>query len=247
MILAVSLLAYLMFGMFDPLYFLLLAPGLLLGMWAQWRVSSAFHDGQRYRSPGGMTGADAARAVLRAAGVPDLPIEPVEGVLTDHYDPVHKVLRLSPAVYHGRDLAAVGVAAHEAGHAIQDATRYPLLVVRNAIVPMASIGSNLSWLLILAGIVLMSAGMLLGKWILFFGIGLFGTVVVFQIVNLPVEFDASRRARMVLVNHGLVTQQEDVIVGKVLNAAAMTYVAATLTAILTLVYFLIRSGVLDRR
>lgn len=247
MIFALCLFAYLMFGMFDPLYFLLLAPGLLLGLWAQWRVSSAFHQGQQYRSPGGMTGAEAARAVLRAAGVPDLPIEPVQGVLTDHYDPVHKVLRLSPAVYHGRNLAAIGVAAHEAGHAIQDATRYPLLVVRNAIVPMASIGSNLSWLVIIVGIVLMSAGFLLGKWVLLFGIGLFATVVVFQIVNLPVEFDASRRARITLLNHGLVTEQEDAVVARVLNAAAMTYVAATLTAVLTLIYFLIRSGVLDRR
>jgi Zn-dependent membrane protease YugP len=233
--------------MFDPLYFLLLAPGLILGMWAQYRVSSAFANGQRYRSPHGMTGAQAAREVLRAAGVGELPIEPIEGQLSDHYDPRSKVLRLSPDVYYGQTLSAVGVAAHEAGHAIQDATGYPLLVIRNAIVPMASLGSNLSWIMILGGIMLMYMGLLLGQWVMFVGIGLFAITVIFQLVNLPVEFDASRRARLMLVNHGIISEGEDVVVGKVLNAAAMTYVAATLTAVMTLLYFLIRSGILGGR
>jgi len=240
--------AAMMFGMFDPLYFLLLAPAILLSLWAQWRVSSAFARGKQAPSPGRMTGAEAARLVMRSAGIPDLPIEPIEGTLTDHYDPSHKVLRLSPDVYYGRSLAAVGVAAHEAGHAIQDATRYPLLVVRNAIVPMAAIGSNLSWIVIIVGLALMSAGILLGKWVTLFGIGLFSVVVLFQLVNLPVEFDASRRARAILVNYGIIDERQDQVVARVLNAAAMTYVAATLTAVLTLIYYLIRSGLLsDRR
>jgi hypothetical protein len=229
---------------FDPLWFVLMIPGLLLGMWAQWRVSSAFSEGQRYRSPRGMTGAQAAREVLLAGGAGDLPIEPVEGHLSDHYDPSAKVLRLSRDVYYGQTLSAVGVAAHEAGHAIQDATRYPLLVIRNAIVPMASLGSNLSWILIIVGFIMMSMRILLGHWVVIVGIALFAIVVIFQIVNLPVEFDASRRARLILVNHGIVSAGEDAVVGKVLNAAAMTYVAATLTAVLTLLYFLIRSGLL---
>jgi Zn-dependent membrane protease YugP len=241
------LFAYLMFGFFDPLYLLLLAPGMLLGMWAQWRVSSAFSEGQRYRSPHGMTGAQAAREVLRAAGVAELPIEPIEGQLSDHYDPSAKVLRLSPDVYYGQTLSAVGVAAHEAGHAIQDATGYPLLVLRNAIVPLASLGGNLSWIMIMGGIFLMYMGMILGQWVMLVGIGLFGLTVVFQLVNLPVEFDASRRARLMLVNHAIISEQQDVIVGKVLSAAAMTYVAATLTAVMTLIYFIIRSGILNSR
>jgi uncharacterized protein len=120
---------------FDPLYCLLLAPGLLLALWAQWRTHSAFSQGKEVPAARGLTGAEAAAEVMCSAGVSGVAIEPVEGFLTDHYDPGGKVLRLSPDVYHGRSLSAVGVAAHEAGHAIQDATRYPLLVVRNGLVP----------------------------------------------------------------------------------------------------------------
>lgn len=171
-------------------------------------------------------------------------IEPVEGFLTDHYDPGEKVLRLSPDVYYGQSLSAVGVAAHEAGHAIQDATRYPLLVVRNGPVPMASIGSNLAWVLIMVGFALMAAQSVWGQPVLLSGIGAFSLTVLFQLVNLPVEFDASRRARLMLVDHGIVTGQEDTVVKRVLDAAALTYVAARLTAVLTLLYFLIRAGFL---
>jgi Zn-dependent membrane protease YugP len=232
---------------FDALYFILLAPGILLALWAQFRVRSAFSEGQRYRPSSGLSGAQAAGAVLANAGLGNVPVEPVQGFLSDHYDPTKKVLRLSPDVYYGQTLSAVGVAAHEAGHAIQDATRYPLLWLRNGLVPLASIGSTFSWIIIVVGFILMASEPLLGRWVLIIGIGAFSLTVLFQVVNLPVEFDASRRARILLVENGVVTPQEDVVVRQVLSAAALTYVAATLTAILTLLYFLIRSGLLGGR
>ena len=223
---------------FDPLYFLILAPGILLAMWAQYRVQSAFGRAKQIPAQSGYTGAQAAAALLRSAGVGGVEIQPVEGFLSDHYVPGQRVLRLSPEVYGGRSLAALGVAAHECGHAMQEFTRYPALALRNGLVPLASVGSNLSWIIIMAGFLLHLAGLL------YVGIAFFAVTVVFQLVNLPVEFDASRRARLALVDSGLVTPEEDVTVGKVLNAAALTYVAATITAVLTLLYFLIRSGVL---
>ncbi len=226
---------------FDPLYFLILLPGIILAAWAQIRVQSAYHEGKQVRSRRNLTGAQAAAAVMDGAGVTGVAIEPVQGFLSDHYDPRHKVLRLSPEVYSVRSLAALGIAAHEAGHAVQDATRYPLLVIRNALVPVAGFGSNAAWLILLAGFLMGSFELVLT------GLITFSAVVLFQLVNLPVEFDASRRARAMLVNYGLVDEDEDHTVKKVLGAAALTYVAATLTAILTLVYFLIRSGVLGGR
>ena len=238
-----------MFYWFDPLYFILLAPGILLAAWAQWRTHSAFAEGKRYRSPGGLTGAEAAARVLANAGVHHVGIEPVQGVLTDHYDPRDKVLRLSPEVFGGRTLSALGVAAHEAGHAIQDAARYAPLAIRNGLVPLANIGSNLAWIIIMVGFVMMnfSRDPTFGKYVVMLGCGAFSLTVLFQLVNLPVEFDASRRARAMLLNYGIISAEEDRIVGRVLNAAAMTYVAATLTAILTLLYFLIRAGLLGGR
>ena len=226
---------------FDPVYFLFLAPGILLALWAQLRVQSAYQEASRVPARSGLTGAQAADALLRRAGVPGVGIEPVEGFMSDHYVPGQKVLRLSPAVYAGRSLAAVGIAAHESGHAIQDARRYPLLVLRSALVPVANVGSSLSWIIIMVGFALASLA-----WIKV-GILAFSTTVVFQLVNLPVEFDASRRARLALVQGGLVTPEEDVEVKRVLDAAALTYVAATLTSILTLLYFLFRSGLLGGR
>ena len=168
-------------------------------------------------------------------------IEPAQGFLSDHYVPGRKLLRLSPDVYDGRSLAAVGVAAHECGHAMQDARHYPLLVVRNFLVPVASLGSNLAWIILLAGFLL--------SWmqLVYVGIIVFSTTVAFQLVNLPVEYDASRRARAALVDAGLVSYEEDGHIKKVLGAAALTYVAATLTSVLTLLYFLFRSGLLGGR
>jgi Zn-dependent membrane protease YugP len=165
-------------------------------------------------------------------------IEQVPGHLSDHYDPRHKVLRLSPEVYNSRSLAAVGIAAHEAGHALQDARNYAPLVVRNAVVPIANIGSS-------AGIWMFIIGMFLTlKPLMLAGLVLFGAVVFFQVVNLPVEFNASARAKYQLVELGIVPPREMVYVNKVLNAAALTYVAATLQSVMTLLYFLLRSGLL---
>jgi Zn-dependent membrane protease YugP len=227
-----------MFVGIDPLYYLLLAPGLLLAAWAQYRVQSAFHQGSQIPARSGVSGAQAAAEVMQTEGVHGVAIEPVAGALTDHYDPSHKVLRLSEPVYDGRSLAALGVAAHEAGHAIQDAHRYAPLVVRNLMVPAASFGSSAAWIIFFVGIIFHMAHLMI------VGMALFSAVVLFQLVNLPVEFDASRRARVALQMSGLVSPEEDATVGRVLNAAALTYVAATLTSILTLLYFVIRSGLL---
>ena len=226
---------------FDPLYLLLMLPGMAVAGWAQARIASAYREGSRYRVSSGVTGAKAAAVIMRSSGVDNVPIEPVAGQLTDHYDPSKKILRLSADNYQDSSLAAVGVAAHEAGHAIQDASHYPLLVVRNLIVPLAGIGSNVSFTALLAGLIFQSMTLV---WV---GILLFTTVVVFQLVNLPVEFDASRRAREQLKLTGLITPDEDQVVGKVLGAAAMTYVAATLTSILQLLFFVIRARGFRRR
>ncbi len=217
--------------MFDPMYWLFLGPAMLLALWAQFRVKSAYAQLSRVPVSSGLTGAQAAARVLRDAGCENVGIEMVQGMLSDHYDPRTKVLRLSPQVHSGRSIASVGIACHEAGHALQDAQGYGPLALRNAIVPVASLGSGLSWILIIAGLFLAMTGLI---WA---GIGLFSAVVIFQIINLPVEFDASRRARVELVRSGVATQAEDAAVGKVLNAAALTYVAATLTAVMQLLYF----------
>lgn len=227
-----------MFFGIDPLYMLLIAPGMLLALWAQAKVQSAFHEGSQIPANSGISGAEAAMYVMRSGDVHDVSIEPVHGQLTDHYDPSHKVLRLSEPVYGGRSLAALGVAAHEAGHAIQDARRYSPLVVRNLMVPVASFGSSFAFLVFFIGMLMQWGALIIA------GMALFSGVVAFQLVNLPVEFDASRRAREQLLQTGLITPDEEPTVARVLNAAAWTYVAGTLTSILTLVYFVIRSGLL---
>lgn len=225
---------------FDPMYFLFIAPAVLLGMWAQLRIHSAYAEAQKLAAP--LSGAAAARHILDSAGLNDVEIEPIPGNLTDHYDPRAKVLRLSQEVYQSRTLAAVGIAAHESGHALQDATAYAPMLVRNAAVPLAGIGSNIGVLLIIVGAVLGMNAMLI--WL---GIGLFATVVVFQVVNLPVEFNASSRAKAQLVGLGIINDEELGYVNKVLGAAALTYVAATLQAILTLLYYVMRFTGGERR
>ncbi len=223
---------------FDPMYFVFLLPGMLLAGWASWAVKSAINKASRIRPSSGMTGAEAAARILDANNLRDVGIERTDGFLGDHYDPRKKVLRLTPDIYDGRTLAAVGVAAHEAGHALQDAHGYAPLKFRNGIVPMASFGSNFSWILLIGGFFLGSPSLIL------VGVVLFSLTVLFQVVNLPVEFDASSRAREILVNNNIVMRNELAPVGKVLNAAAMTYVAATITAILTLLYYLWRLGII---
>jgi Zn-dependent membrane protease YugP len=218
----------------DGLYWIMLAPALLLGLWAQMRVRSTFAAAERVHAP--LSGAAAARYVLDSAGLQQVAIEPVQGFLSDHYDPRHKVLRLSPQVYQGNTMAAVGVAAHEAGHAIQDAKRYAPLVIRNAAVPVANFGGGISMFLLMFGFVLGSLALV---WV---GILLYSGVVFFQLVNLPVEFDASRRAKQQLDALGVVPASQQEHVRSVLNAAAWTYVAGTLQAVLTLLYFILRFG-----
>ncbi len=224
------------FIMFDPMYFVFVGPAILVAMWAQMKVKGAYARAGQYRARSGLSGAETAQRILNVHGISNVAIEPVKSFLGDHYDPRKKVLRLSPDVYHGRSLAALGIAAHEVGHAIQDATAYGPLALRNGLVPMASIGSNMAMFLIIGG--LLFSYMIPALSILaVVGLGLFGVVVVFQLVNLPVEYNASRRARQILLSNGMVTADEDKVVGKVLSAAAMTYVAATITAVLTLLYY----------
>jgi Zn-dependent membrane protease YugP len=230
---------------FDPMYFVFVGPAILLAIWAQFKVKSAYHEASQIPSMGGMTGAQAAREVLDLNGLQSVGIEQAEGFLSDHYDPSHRVLRLSPDVYHGHNLAALGIAAHEAGHALQHAKGYAPLVIRNGLVPLASVGSWMSGLLIMGGMLIMMVSQSPAmSWLILAGVGLFGVTVVFQLVNLPVEFDASSRAKATLVQYGIVHEQELGPIKRVLGAAAMTYVAATLSAVLTLLYYLWRLGLL---
>jgi|CXWL01.1.fsa_nt_gi Zn-dependent membrane protease YugP len=224
---------------FDPIYFLFVGPAILLAMWAQFRVKSAYAQAAQHTARSGLSGAETAQRILNAYGIPNVAIEPVKSFLGDHYDPKHKVLRLSPEVYHGRSLASLGIAAHEVGHAIQDSTGYGPLAIRNGLVPMASVGSNLSVIMVIVGMAI-GAALPWGRYIAVAGLGLFAVVVLFQLVNLPVEYNASARARDILVRQGMVTVEEDRVVKKVLSAAALTYVAATITAILTLLYLVVR-------
>jgi Zn-dependent membrane protease YugP len=223
---------------FDPLYLLMIAPAIILAAWAQWKVHAAYAEASQVAPSSGATGAEAAAVILRHSGVEGVEVEEAEGFLSDHYDPRAKVLRLSPDVYRGRSLAALGIAAHEAGHALQDAARYPLLALRNGIVPLAALGGNLSWILLMMGFFMHSFNMILA------GIAAFSLTVIFQLINLPVEFDASSRAKKLLVHIGLIRADESPAVSKVLSAAAMTYVAATLMSALQLLYFLMRAGLI---
>ena len=219
---------------FDPLYFLFLAPAMLLALWAQARVKSTYHQAMQVDAR--LTGAAAARHILDEAGLHDVGIEYAEGYLSDHYDPSHRVLRLSPEVYSSRSAAAVGIAAHEAGHALQHAKGYMPLVVRNAAVPAARFGP-------MGFMILLVLGMLMGNPLLIqLGILLFSGVVFFQLVNLPVEFDASNRAKQILTDYQIVDAGGAAAVRSVLNAAGWTYVAATLQSILTLLYYVMRFG-----
>ena len=216
---------------FDPWYFVAIAPAILLTVIAQIWVKSAFAKGMRIDAR--LTGAAAARHILDQAGCEHVGIEETHGRLSDHYDPRHVVLRLSRDVFHSRSASAVGIAAHEAGHALQHAQHYAPLVVRNAAVPAAQVGPTASIILIIIGI-------LFFRPLIWLGIIAFGAIVFFQIVNLPVEFNASSRAKRILTEYQIVDQQGAAAVNNVLNAAALTYVAATLQAILTLLYYIIR-------
>jgi hypothetical protein len=226
---------------FDPVYFLFLAPGLLLSAWASFKVKSTFRHYSQVGARSGMSGAQAATELLRQKGIRDVTVEPVDGFLSDHYDPSAKVLRLSPDVYHGRSLAALGVAAHEAGHAIQHATGYGPLKFRSWVVKPAQIGSNLGGILCAIGVAMASTQMV---WA---GVVLFSAFVVFTLITLPVEFNASSRAVAVLADSNMIGRDEMDGTRAVLNAAALTYVAGAISAILQLLYFLFRAGLLGGR
>ena len=222
---------------FDPMYLIFMAPAMLLAFIAQAMVSSRYATASRV--PASMTGAQAARRILDVAGLRNVAIEQTSGHLSDHYDPSRKVVRLSPEVYGNASAASVGIAAHEAGHAIQDAVRYTPLVLRSLAVPLASFGSNTAFILFFVGLVVQSL-----SFLAVLGIALFSFVVLFQIITLPVEFNASTRARQQLASLGIVSNEQTRQVKKVLNAAALTYVAGTLMALLQLLYLLSR---LNRR
>ena len=219
---------------FDPLYLLFSLPALLLALWAQWQVQSAYKKFSQVRTITGVNGAQAARRILDMNGLRHVVVERVEGFLSDHYDPAHKVLRLSPQVYEGSTLASVGVAAHEAGHALQDREGYAMLKMRSAMVPSVQIGSWLGPIIFIVGF-LMSG--FIGQTMAWAGLILFGATAAFALVTFPVEFNASGRARQLLVSHGILSPTELSGINSVLNAAALTYVAAAAQAISTLLYY----------
>jgi Zn-dependent membrane protease YugP len=225
---------------FDPMYFIIIAPALLLSLWASWKTKSSFNKYSKVPAASGLSGAQAAERLLAAAGISDVSITRSSGLLSDHYNPVTKTLALSDGVYSSRSVAAIGVAAHEAGHAIQHARHYAPLWLRSALVPTANIGSSIGYFVMLIGLFMSSANMVA------VGALLFSAVLLFQIVTLPVEFNATSRAKELVVAEGIVTSHERRGMDKVLNAAAMTYVAAAVSSLLTLLYFLLRARLLGR-
>lgn len=217
---------------FDPLYIYLVLPALLFALWAQHQVTSSFKKYSKQNTIGGLTGVGAAEQILLEAGITGVKIERVKGNLTDHYDPRSNTIRLSESVYDSTSIAAVGVAAHEAGHAVQYSRGYVPMKVRSKIVPVTQFGSMLSMPLIITGLLMSMPGLIN------IGILLFGTVVIFQLITLPVEFNASKHAIAVLSDGGVLTKDELPCTKKVLSAAAMTYVAALATSLAQLIRLL---------
>ena len=230
---------------FDPMYFVFVGPALIFSIVAQVWVKRAFHRWSEVRTMSGLTGAEVAARIVQNAGL-GVRVERVSGFLSDHYDPRSRVLRLSPEVFDGSSISSVGVAAHEAGHALQHAKNYLPLQVRSALVPVTTIGSNLAWPLLMIGFLLMSLSPALGIKLVYAGIIFFSAAVLFQLVTLRVVFDASRRGVAVVRSQNFVRGTELVGVQTALTAAAMTYVAAAAAAVLQLLYFLVRAGLLRR-
>lgn len=223
-------------------YLIFMLPALVLSLWASFRTKSAFNKYSRVRTARGLTGAQAAQEMLQRAGIHDVKIVPSHGFLSDHYNPMNKTLALSQPVYDSPSVAAVGVACHEAGHAIQHAVGYKPLWLRSTLVPMASIGSSMSYIVILLGLLLLRSPQMV-----YFGAALFSLVVLFQLITLPVEYDASARAKRLAVENGIVLAQEREGMDRVLNAAALTYVAAAISSIATLLYYLSLASGMSRR
>ena len=224
------------YRMFDPTYILVLI-GVIISLWASAKVKTTYAKYSRVRSMSGMTGAQAAERILYSAGIYDVRIEHVRGDLTDHYDPRNRVLRLLDTVYGSTSVAAIGVAAHECGHAVQDQKDYAPLRIRNSLVPVANFGTMAAWPILIVGLIFGYNSTLIHLGILLFSLG-----VLFQLVTLPVEFDASRRAIEMLGSQGILYGDEVRQTRKVLSAAAMTYVAAAAAAILSLLRLLILFG-----
>ncbi|MCJ7856804.1 zinc metallopeptidase [Lachnospiraceae bacterium NSJ-143] len=228
---------------FNFQYIYLLIPAFILALYAQSKVNSTFAKYSRVRSISGMTGAQVAEELMHRSGIYDVRVERVAGNLTDHYDPAHKVLRLSDSVYSSPSLAAIGVAAHETGHAVQHSVGYAPLSLRSAMVPLTNISSRLAMPLILIGILFGSSrGSDFGYLFIQAGIVLFAMAVVFSIVTLPVEFNASKRAVQMLGNYGILSSEELTPVRQVLSAAALTYVAAAISAIASLLRLILIFG-----
>jgi len=223
-----------MLWLFDPRLLLFVVPGLLLGLWAQFKIRSAYERASRLRSRRGLTGAMTARMILEAEGVAGVQVEPTPGFLSDHYHPLMRRLRLSERNYSEASLAAVGVAAHEVGHAIQHARHYSPLYLRTALMPLFTVGSVLGQLAMGVGVFLAFYGFAVGQWMLLGGIAGFSLVLLFSLITLPVEFNASRRALRILSEGGYLVSDELPAVRGVLNAAALTYVAAAVSVLGTL-------------
>lgn len=219
----------------DPLYIILALPGLLLGAYATWKTRSTFHRYAQYAASSRMTGAQAARRLLDREGLQHVTVQPVQGFLSDHYDPRSRTLRLSPDVYASASLSAIGVACHEAGHALQHAAQYAPLQWRSALVPVTQFSTNLVYFVFIAGLFLNLTPLMHAA------IVLFSVVVLFTLVTLPVEWDASARAKRLMVSAGIVSERERDDAGRVLNAAFLTYVSALVSSLLTLLYFILRA------
>lgn len=225
----------------DPLYWMMMLPCLIFAGIASFMVKSTFAKYSKIRAYSGWTGAEAAHRMLQQSGVFDVQIEETRGFLTDHYDPRDKVLRLSPNVYSGNSLASVGVACHEAGHAIQHATGYAALGLRSALVPITNFSSNIAIWVLFAGFIFSARPLLI------VGCVLFAVTVLFSLVTLPVEWDASSRAKQHILATGVISPDQSSGANSVLNAAFMTYIAAAVSSIVTLLYYLLRSGLLGGR
>jgi Zn-dependent membrane protease YugP len=233
--------------LFDPMWFLIMLPPFIFMIYAQAKVNSAFKKYSKMANSQRVTGAEAAGTLLRANDLSNVRVEGVKSRLGDHYDPSKKVLRLSPAVANTPSVAALGIVAHEVGHAVQDKVGYAFLRFRTSLVPAANLGSSLGFIFVILGMFLVMFGAKFGMTVVWAGVFLFSLAVIFSLITLPVEFNASNRARQMLRSTGMVSTQEYDGASAVLSAAALTYVAATLQAVAQLFYFVLMALGMGRR